>query len=248
MKIFAALGPGLVILAGLAGCAGNSQYMYEPNTANATTAGLPAARTPIPQEQPQGAIEVASYGVTDLQRDSTTIPSLHVRAVVTNDGDETPWMFDTSQQMVEIPGEGKSRAMWVNTDVGTLPNVVIGKGERRVLDFYFPLPDSMQKAAQIPQFDLLWQVKTAARTVASRTSFDRVDREPNDAVYADAGWPLWAGYGPYWWYDPWYPGWGFYHVRPYVVYRGGHHPVVGHFGGRFRAGGFHGHVAVRPHR
>lgn len=249
MKIFAALGPGLVILAGLAGCAGNSQYVYEPNTANATTAGLPAARTPIPQEQPQGAIEVASYGVTDLQRDSVTIPSLHVRAVVSNDGDATPWMFDTSQQLVEIPGEGKSRAMWVNTDVGTLPNVVIGKGERRVLDFYFPLPDSMQKAAQIPAFDLLWQVKTAARTVASRTSFDRMDREPNDVAYADAGWPLWAGYGPYWWYDPWYPGWGFYHVRPYVVY--GHRPgrvFVGHFGGRYRAGGHVGHIAVRGHR
>jgi hypothetical protein len=248
MKIFTAFGPGLVILATLAGCAGNSQYAYAPNTANATTAGLPASRTPIPQEQPQGAIEVASYGVTDLKRDDQTIPSLHVRAVVTNDGDDTPWMVDTSQQLVEIPGEGKSRAMWVNTDVGTLPNVVIGKGARRALDFYFPLPDSLTDAAHLPQFDLLWQVRTGARLVASRTSFDRVDKEPPADVYADAAWPLWAGYGPYWWYDPWYPGWGFHHVRPYGIYspRPGR-VIVGHFGGRYRAGG-PAHIAARPRR
>jgi hypothetical protein len=166
---------------------------------------------------------------------------------VTNDGDDTPWTFDTSQQMVEIPGEGKSRAMWVNTDVGTLPNVTIGKGERRVLDFYFPLPDSMRDAAHLPQFDLLWQVKTGARLVASRTSFDRIDREQPTEVYATAAWPVWAGYGPYWWYDPWYPGWGFYHVRPYVIYGRPGRVIVGHFGGHYRAGPAP-HVAVRPHR
>ncbi|HET9620700.1 MAG TPA: hypothetical protein VFP84_05015 [Kofleriaceae bacterium] len=240
-------------LALIAGCAGNSQYVYAPDAANATAAGLPAARTAIPQEQPQGAIEVASYGVTDLKRDEAQVPALHVRAIVTNDGDATPWTFDTTQQMVEIPGEGKSRAMWVNADTGTLPIVTIGKGERRVLDFYFPLPDTMRDAAHIAEFDLLWQVHTAARVVASRTSFDRVDKEPPaDVAYVDAGWPLWAGYGPYWWYDPLYPGWGFPHVRPYVIHGHWHghgRVVVGRFGGHFRAGGG-SHVAHggRGHR
>jgi len=240
MKVFTALGPGLALMAGLAGCAGNSQYAYQPDNANTTTAaGLPAARTPIPQEMPQGAIEVASYGVTELKRDDTSIPSLHVRAIVTNDGDETPWTFDTEQQMVEIPGEGKSRAMWVNADIGTLPNVTIGKGERRVLDFYFPLPDSMREAARIPEFDLLWQVHTASRVVASRTSFDRVDKEPpNDLAYVDAGWPLWAGYGPYWWYDPFYPRTVFIHAHRWGFHGPGR-VVVGGFGGRFHAGGTH---------
>lgn len=234
---------GLVVIASLCGCAGNSQYAYAPDTANATAAGLPASRTPIPQEQPQGAIEVASYGVTDLQRDAMKIPALHVRAIVTNDGDDAPWTMDTTQQMVEIAGEGRSRAMFVNADTGGLPNVSIARHERRVLDFYFPLPATMDEASRLPRFELLWQVNTALRTVASRTAFDRVDREP-EVAYGTAvtPWPLWAGYGPYWWYDPFYPSAVFIHARPYVI-RGPGHVTVGRFGGHFRAGG--GHVAVR---
>jgi hypothetical protein len=226
-------------------CAGNSSYVYQPDTANATAAGLPATRTPIPQEKPQGAIEVVSYGVTDLRRDAMTIPALHVRAIVTNDGDDTPWTLDTTQQLVEIPGEGKSRAIFVNADIGTLPNVTIGKRERRVLDFYFALPDTIHKASQLPRFDLLWQVNTPERVVASRTSFERVDREPADVADAPTtAWPLWAGWGPYWWYDPFYPRVVFVHAHPYRFHGGGH-VVVGGFGGRFRAGS--GHVAHSLH-
>jgi hypothetical protein len=239
------------VIAGMVACAGNSQYVYTPDAANATEAGLPAARTAIPPEQPQGAIEVTSYGVTSLQqsgqRDGSKIPALHVRAVVTNDGDDTPWTLDTSQQMVAIPGEGQSRAMFVNSDIGTLPNVTIAKHERRVLDFYFPLPDTAANASRLPRFDLLWQVTTPARTVASRTSFDRVDSQPNVAYeVAPTAWPLWAGYGPYWWYDPFYPRAVFLHSRPYVV-RGTGRITVGGFGGRFRAGGG-GHVATGRRR
>jgi hypothetical protein len=249
MKIFSSFGAraGLAVLAGALGCAGSSSYVYTPDTANATAAGLPAARTPIPQEQPQGAIEVVSYGVTELRRDAAAIPALHVRAIITNDGDDTPWTFDTTQQRVEIPGEGQSRAMYVNADIGTLPNVTIGKHERRVLDFYFPLPDTLRDESHLPRFELLWQVNTPARTVASRTSFDRVDRQPEVAYEAGVTpWPLWAGYGPYWWYDPFYPRAVFVHTRPYVIHGGGH-VVVGRFGGHFRAGG-RGHVAVGHHR
>jgi len=243
MSVKSTLGAcGLVVITGLSGCAANSQYVYTPDTPNASAAGLPAARTPIPQEAPQGAIEMASYGVTELQRDGARIPALHVRAIVTNDGDDQPWTLDTTQQMVEIPGEGRSRAMYVNSDVGTLPNVTIARHDRRVLDFYFPLPDTIRDASRLPRFDLLWQVTTTARTVASRTSFDRVTQEPAVAYEtAPMAWPLWAGYGPYWWYDPFYPGAVFIHAHPYR-FRGPGHVVVGGFRGGFHAGG--GHVAA----
>jgi len=187
---------------------------------------------------------VTSYGVTALRQDSTSVPALHVRAIVTNDGDATPWKLDTTKQMVEIPGEGQSRAMFVNADVGTLPNVTIGQHERRVLDFYFPLPDTMRDASHLPRFDLLWQIDTPARTVASRTSFDRLDKGPDTVAYVTpATWPLWAGYGPYWWYDPFYPRTVFIHTRPIVVHGSGH-VTVGRFGGRF-APQVRGHVATR---
>jgi hypothetical protein len=224
---------GLAIMAGILGCAGTSDYVYRPDSANATEAGLPAARTAIPQERPQGAIEVTSYGITEVQRGDARIPALHVRAVVTNDGDDTPWTLDTTQQLVAIPGEGQSRAIFVNSDVNTLPSVSIARHERRVLDFYFPLPDTIRGESQLPKFELLWQVNTSERTVASRTSFDRFDKAP-DVAYAPVpvGWPLWAGYGPYWWYDPFYPRVVFVHARPIVV-RGTGRVTVGRFGGRF---------------
>jgi hypothetical protein len=228
---------GLVAIAGMLGCAGTSDYIYTPDVANATAGGLPATRTPIPQEKPQGAVEVVSYGVTELRRDSLKIPALHVRMIVTNDGDDTPWTLDTTQQLVALPGEGQSRAMYVNSDVGTLPNVTIAKRERRVLDFYFPLPDTARDPAHLPRFELLWQVNTPVRTVASRTSFERVEQEPEVAYEAvPATWPLWVGWGPYWWYDPFYPRVVFLHTRPYVI-RGSGPVVVGRFGGHFYARG-----------
>jgi hypothetical protein len=245
MRKYHSLGAaGLAVIAGMLGCAGTSDYVYTPDTANATAAGLPAARTPIPQEKPQGAIEVTSYGIAELRRDDAKIPALHVRAVVTNDGDDRPWTLDTTQQMVAIPGEGQSRAMFVNSDVNTLPTVTIARHERRVLDFYFPLPDTVRSESKLPRFELLWQVNTPERVVASRTAFERVDKEPEVAYTAvPVGWPLWAGYGPYWWYDPFYPRAVFVHTRPIIVHGSGR-VTVGRFGGRFHAGS-HAHVANR---
>ena len=237
MSTKASLG-GLAMIVGMLGCAGNSDYVYQPNTPNASAAGLPAERTAIPQEAPQGAVEAVSYGVTELNREGTQIPALHVRAVITNDGDDTPWTLDTTKQLVSIPGEGESRAMYVNADIGTLPNVTIPRHERRVLDFYFPLPSTMDTAAKLPRFELLWQVTTPARTVASRTSFDRVSDQPDVAYETARPWPLWAGYGPYWWYDPFYPRTVFIHSHRWGFHGPGH-VVVGRFGGRFHAGGTH---------
>lgn len=251
MTIHAALRAASLVFIGVftavlggSGCAANSDYVYQPNTANATAGGLPATRTPIPQEAPQGAIEVVSYGVTDLRRGDMTIPALHVRAVVTNDGDDTPWTMDTSQQMVEIPGEGRSQPIFVNADVNTLPRVTIARHDRRVLDLYYALPETIRGASQLPRFDLLWQVNTAARAVASRTSFERTDRAPDVAYETTAAWPLWAGWGPYWWYDPFYPRVVFIHAHPHHFHGTGR-VIVGRFGGHFRPSG---RVVVRGHR
>src|SRR5438552_1812208 len=169
---------------GILAC-GENNYVYTPQTANAVSAGLPAARTPIPQEQPQGAVEVTSYGITDLQPGSARVPALHVRMIVTNDGDDTPWRLDTTQQFVEIPGEGRSAPMYVNADVQTLPNLTIARHDRRVLDLYYPLQGRIRGDAQLPRFELLWQVDTAARTVASRTPFDRAEPAPGVAYGYD---------------------------------------------------------------
>jgi hypothetical protein len=229
-----------VVVAAVGGCAEQS-YVYTPDTPNAVTAGLPAARIAIPPERPQGQVEVASYGITELHPSGATVPALHVRMIVTNDGDDQPWRLDTREQYVAIAGEGRSRAMYVNTNVQTLPVVAIPRHARRVLDFYFPLPDTIQSDARLPRCQLQWQVDTAAREVASSTAFDRVEPEPVDTYAYGTAWPYWAGYGPYWWYDPLYPTAVFVHARPIAI-RDRRGPVgIGRFGGHFHARG--GHVA-----
>src|SRR5690349_5018128 len=100
------------LLCATALCVGacEESYVYTPTTTNATTsAGLPASRTEIPQERPQGSVEVASYGVTKLRSNDTTLRVLHVRLTVANDGDDVPWQLDTSQQLAQLPGAGQSR-------------------------------------------------------------------------------------------------------------------------------------------
>ncbi|HUJ62525.1 MAG TPA: hypothetical protein VLX92_28685 [Kofleriaceae bacterium] len=231
-----------VVLAGLVGCASH-EYIYSPETTNAVTAqGLPAVTTAIPQEQPQGSVQVASYGLTTLRTPNGVVGVIHIRMTVSNDGDDTPWQLDPQQQILQIPNEGQSRALYVNSDVRAMPDVTIGRHQRRTLDFYFPLPDTIRGPSQLRSFELLWQVDTASRLVSSRTTFDRqsIDENAPD-VYAENAYPYyWAGWGPYWWYDPFYPSIVFYHSHPFG--RFGHGPVaIGRFGGHFVAhGGFHG--------
>jgi len=207
-------------LAALAGCAVSTNYVYSPNQATHWTDGYPAVVTPVPPEQPQGKVEVTSFGITEIMPDGTgPLSTLHVRLAITNEGDATPWQVTTTDQVVEIAGEGKSRPIFVNTDLKSLPSVTISQRERRVLDFYYPLPASIGGEDALPAFDFLWQVTTPARTFASRTRFQRLDLEP-PATYRHV--VLYSGWGPYWWYDPFYPSFVFRHYRPFVIHRPGH--------------------------
>jgi hypothetical protein len=226
----------VLVAAAFAGCAEHN-FVYTPETANAVSHGMPASRTAIPQEMPQGAVEVTSQGIGQLRQGDGQLAVLHVRMIVTNDGDATPWLVDTRQQAIDIAGEGRATPIYANADVQTLPQLQVARGERRVIDLYYPLPGSVTSAARLPHFDVLWQVTTGARVVASRTAFDRVrTQQPDDYAY-ETGWPLWAGYGPYWWWDPFYPSVVFVHGHggPIRIHDHRGRVSVGHFNGHFRA-------------
>ncbi len=208
-----------LLFSALVGCAANSDYLYAPRTANATDNGLPSVRTPIPPDVPAGAVQVTSYGIADVGAEGESdVPMLIVRMAIDNTSSATPLTVDTREERVHIAGEGESRAAYVNTDLGTLPSVAVAQGERRVLDFYFPLPDGLDDATDVPGFEFLWQIRTASATVPGRATFDRELAEPS-AVYAEPG-PrvLVIGWGSYWWYDPLYPRVVFVHPRPFIVY------------------------------
>jgi hypothetical protein len=199
-----------VTAAMLTGC--GASYLYSPAGAAYWMDGRPAAATDVPPEAPQGKVEVTSFGVVEMQIGGAMLPTLHVRAVITNDGNATPWTITPGDQLVEIAGEGRSAPLYVNTDVGSDPAIAVAQRERRVVDFYYPLPAGIGEDDDLPAFDFLWQVTTPARTYASRTHFQRLEREPPPTVHVIYGW------GPHWWYDPMYPRVVFVHHRPIRVH------------------------------
>jgi hypothetical protein len=207
------------------GCATSGSYIYAPEGATRWSDGRPVAITAVPPEAPQGDVAISSFGITQLTPEGANpVEALHVRMAVTNNGDEQPWSVDTREVMIDVPREGKSRAMFVNTDLGTLPLVAIARGERKTLDFYFPVPAGVADESDLSGFDVLWQVTTAARPFASRTTFralERYDESASTQVVLVSGW------GPYWWYNPlWYPGPVFLHHRPIVIRHPPGHVIV----------------------
>jgi hypothetical protein len=207
----------LIVLAGAAtACGSTDEYVYRPEEPSVNVAGAPGQKYAIPPEAPTGEVRVASNGVVELRAPQST-RALHVRAVVDDEGDATPWVVDANDARVQIAGAGESRPMFVNSDTAG-PTIAIAQHQRRVVDFYFPLPAGVDDNTHLPAFDFLWTVRTPARAVAQRTSFTRMTIEPaprNDIFY--------AGWGPVWWANPWYPhAWwgprvvvvhGFYHHR-----------------------------------
>lgn len=193
-------------LAGLAaaGC-GGPQYVYLPaEQATATIQGQPAARYGIPPEAPKGSVRIATAGLIDLHSTrGHTLRFIRIRMVVANNNDRGPWLLDTREQFLSLPGHGESRAAFVNTNRSGMPEIRIEPGEERTFDFYYPLPRSMQKASSVPDFAFAWIIHTPERAVAERTPFDRY------RVEAELPRDLQSGIGPYWYYDRAFPEYGF---------------------------------------
>jgi hypothetical protein len=215
--------PRLAPLVAAAGCAATS-YVYTPEHAGGWSDGYPTVSIDVPPGAATGTVAVTSFGITELTPDrAPPLTALHVRLAIANEGDAVPWTVVTSDQLVEIAGEGRSRPILVNTDVPTLPTVSIGPRERRVLDLYYPLPFGIRNEDDLRGFDLLWQVSTPTRKVAWRTHFARVALD--EAAHGNI--VLWSGWAPVWWYEPAYPALVFVHHRPIVV-RPRPHVIVTH--------------------
>jgi hypothetical protein len=202
----------ILCILGLAAC--GPEYYYQPaEQATATVLGRPAARYGIPPEQPRGDARVATFGVTNVDvGGDETVPSLHVRLIVSNDAGTAAWTLDTRDVRAQFAGRPPQAPTFVNASAEGLPLLPIPPGQSRTIDLFFPLPDDLRGAKDIPQFDVLWSVQTEDRRVAERTPFDRMVVEPAavDAVVYGYGY----GWAPYWWYDPFYP-------RVIVIHRPG---------------------------
>jgi uncharacterized membrane protein YgcG len=193
----------------LGACAENT-YLFRPSQqATAQVSGLPAARYSIPPERPLGEVLVVSTGITEIKPNNAPQRALFARVIVTNNTDETTWRIDTRKQAA-VYGNQRVAPTFVNTFGEPLPVVEISKGEKRTLDFYFPLPAGAESNSDLSQFDLSWHVDTGTRAVAERTSFDRFRVESvYRSGYGYYGGPYGYPYGRWGYYDPfWGPYWG----------------------------------------
>ncbi|HMI86504.1 MAG TPA: hypothetical protein VK550_20565 [Polyangiaceae bacterium] len=231
----------LIIGAALLGGCAENRYLFRPSQqATAQVSGLPAARYAIPPEKPQGEVLVVSTGVTEIKPDNVPTRALFARVIVANNSDETTWRLDTRKQAAVL-GNNRIAPTYVNTFGQTIPVVEIAKGEKRTIDFYFPVPAGTETNGDLPQFDLSWNVETGTRAIAERTSFDRYRVEP---VYSGGYYGYGYGYGypyyPYRWgyYDPfWGPHYSIYYGRGWGG--GWGHGHWGGGGGWYGGGGGH---------
>jgi hypothetical protein len=220
----------------LTGCAENT-YLYRPaQQGTARVSGLPAARYAIPPEKPQGEVLVVSTGVTEIKPDKVAARALFARVIVSNNSDESTWQLDTRQQTVTF-GNERIPAKYVNTFGQPLPVIQIPKGEKRTIDFYFPVPPNVETNGDLSEFDISWNVDTGTRPIAERTSFDRFRVDPYPYYgYPYYGYPYYGS--PYWGYPYYGPGYGPYWGASF--YYGGYYGYPHYHGGGYYGGGGYG--------
>ncbi len=210
-----------VTLLGALGCA--DDYIYVPAShATSEVAGHPAADLPIPPEAPRGDIRLAAFGMVDLHpqagpQGADHVRALHLRLIISDDASKA-WTLDTRKQRVSLAGHGESRAAYASADLGASPPlVVIPPGDKRTVDLFFPLPADLQSEGKLPEFDIIWSVRTDSRAVTERTPFERLTVQPYAYEY---DYDFWT---PPYWFDPTYVTGAWYALPPAYFER----PVVG---------------------
>jgi len=226
-----------VVLGALAVAGCEHHYVYRPTVATTSAvAGRLASYYAIPPEAPRGSVQLATFGFADIRPtgEDEELRAIHMRMVVSNNAD-TAWKIDTREQLLALPGHGQSRPAFASSDAGQGPIIEVPPNGKRTIDLFYPLPEHMQDASDLPAFDTLWKVETSTRVVSDRTPFERLEIVPRYAYEYDDYW----GPGYYYYYDPYYVrGGAFVGVRIAPSY--GHRPVVIRPHGGARGHGGHG--------
>jgi hypothetical protein len=156
-----------------------------------------------------GDIEIVSFGIASLSGDGgAPLATLHVRETFANRGDDVPWAIDFSTATAWLGGATPATPpMLVNSDAVTLPLLIVGRGERKVADLYFPVPAGTDEDS-LKYFSLTYRIHTADARYEQHAMLERADYWPSREVRgAEPGW------GRRWWSDPSY-AWAEYRHRP----------------------------------
>jgi len=178
--------------------------------AGATIAFVPSSPVePLAPGALRGDIEVVSYGIAVVAADDgPALPVLHVRETFANRAD-TRWTIELSDIAVSF-GDAypATNPILVNTDASTLPIVVVNRGERRVVDLYFPTPKRIADSESLSMFALTYRVSTPDARYQANAMFGPSKRWPRPEERAPE--PGWARR---WWANPSY-SWAAYRHAP----------------------------------
>jgi hypothetical protein len=196
---------GLIVIgAAVAGIAATTNYV--PRDATGWNDQYRSVTIAVPAEAPRGTVELSSFGKVRLAVEGgQSLDALHVRMVIANAGDLAPWTIDLPGTTLKAPGSPSHRAVAANSNIETLPAVVVGTGEVRTLDIYFPMP------AGADSFEIAWRVTTPTSEVRERTQFTRQVSEGSTTLP--------TGWGSHWWFDPEYPWHTYFHRDGIIVPR-----------------------------
>jgi hypothetical protein len=161
------------------------------------------ARYAIPTAGAEGVIELDVVGFSEVmpRGGSPSTHALHIRLMAQVPSGAGPFILDTRNLVLSIPGESWSRPAFVRSSLGVPPRLELPSGQTVTIDLYYGRPAGADED-ELPLFSLAWRVATPLGDLSQRTRFDRIALEPPEARFV-AGFDL-GGY-PYWYYDPFFP-------------------------------------------
>ena len=244
-----------LLMCSVLGACATDRYGFRPATMVASNeSGFPASRHPIPQESPQGEVYITSFGTRDIAGPNDSRSQLiHVRLAVSNQSGTSPWTLDPQRQVLVSSGGTPQSPAFLEIDGKNPGDATVAPRQKKVFDLYYHAPSNI---AEVPAFDVQWQVSVDGRDVGDRTPFVREPyRDYGQATrsywavgIASPWWISWYGAPWYGWYGPWGPGpywggpygygYGYYgHGYPYGGSRIG---VGGGVRGGYSGGGYSG--------
>jgi len=165
----------------------------------------------IPPKTPTGTLRLASEGIIKLKNIDTAIvfPALNIKMIFSNEKNETAWIINPHEQLVIFPNTRGKAPIFFHSTYPSGTQLTVSKGEMKVLDLYYTLPDDEQSAQEIPNFDFRWQVNVDKTTVQETTAFDRISIP--EYMYSNP-------YNYNYYYSPWYSPYYYPGFAPYPYY------------------------------
>lgn len=148
------------------GCSTTQYYFAPKEPTPLTPRAYLGATFAIPEGQMKGFLRIFPTGVEKVNGKWV----LPVRYYLENT-DTTPWRVDVSHQKVKFPDLPLEVTATISNGRFQTPIMEIPKGQDRVWDIFFAVPDSIRKSTDLAEFSISWEVIAQPAPVTGTTAF-----------------------------------------------------------------------------